>query len=609
MGAERRRAAARLIVISAIAWTAAAGMYGILRSTFGRRPAAIHVRWAGSVDDSTRQRLEQQYRLADGETIEGRTWSYALLDLSRDNIRALVGDPGVEDTHEIHRTAFRVGYFSPRLPYRTPYPSVPAGLEILTVLSILAGLVGTGLVLLERVAPTAIRGPLLVLRNMFVDTRPTLSRGARALVAWVGCRVPAASAEAVALFRIVFGIALLMIVMPRPVALTEKVSNVISAPQQFLLTVLAGVPRLDAWIQPWILFWGALFIVAAFARLSYFMLTLGVFAWALLYTARTSYHTVSALLVALICLSWSQWGDAWSVDAWRRRGQPVQRAPQEYGYTLWIPGVVLGVAYAAAAFSKVSDGGLAWILNGTVKYHFLADSRQAMVDWGLQLGRYPRVAVLLSFVVIAVETLILLAALQRRYVYRFIGGLAALSLLTGFMLFQGLFWPGWWILLLSFLPWHLVAPTPAPAPSWRQGWQPGAVVVLAVIAMQILVSALHVEVSPLLSTYDMYSTTYSSPEEFERKSGDTYWIVATDNDQELHECRITRTEADMFAGIGIASNRQAAAAIFGRCFDPSIKVQTITIEITRGQVDWEHWRLEPPRHISVTGPIPADVIH
>ena len=31
-----------------------------------------------------------------------------------------------------------------------------------------------------------------------------------------------------------------------------------------------------------------------------------------------------------------------------------------------------------------------------------------------------------------------------------------LSLLVGFEVFQGLWWPAWWILLLSFLPWHLL---------------------------------------------------------------------------------------------------------------------------------------------------------
>ena len=75
----------------------------------------IHVRWAPNMDDAARLQLEQRYRLAQAEPRGNRTFGYALTDRSRDNIRNLVLDPAVEDTHEIHRTAFRVGYFTPRL--------------------------------------------------------------------------------------------------------------------------------------------------------------------------------------------------------------------------------------------------------------------------------------------------------------------------------------------------------------------------------------------------------------------------------------------------------------------------------------------------------------
>ena len=62
----------------------------------------------------------------------------------------------------------------------------------------------------------------------------------------------------------------------------------------------------------------------------------------------------------------------------RRRSMDTRRG---------LPALVLGVVYFAAALAKMRDTGLAWILNGTVNYHFLSDSPQAMVDWGLQLGQ------------------------------------------------------------------------------------------------------------------------------------------------------------------------------------------------------------------------------
>ena len=57
--------------------------------------------------------------------------------------------------------------------------------------------------------------------------------------------------------------------------------------------------------------------------------------------------------------------------------------------------VVLGVAYFAAAVSKLREGGT-WILNGTVKYHFVTDLHQALVPWGPALTSNHPVAVGLS---------------------------------------------------------------------------------------------------------------------------------------------------------------------------------------------------------------------
>jgi hypothetical protein len=71
----------------------------------------ILVRWAPSVDDSTRLASESQYRLRDGK-LNGpqrdRTWSYRMADASVDNLRALVRDPRVEDTHGVDRASSRL---------------------------------------------------------------------------------------------------------------------------------------------------------------------------------------------------------------------------------------------------------------------------------------------------------------------------------------------------------------------------------------------------------------------------------------------------------------------------------------------------------------------
>lgn len=165
MQLRRGSLAYRVASLGLIFWVVGGTAYAALQLTFGPRPADVHVRWA-TVDDSTRTQLEQRYGLSQPQLQEGRTWSYALLDLSRENIRALVGDPAVEDTHYIHRTEFRVGYFTPRLPYPTSYEWLPRGLEILTYFCLFAGFVCFGVAIVARAKPgivlavaTAVRMP------------------------------------------------------------------------------------------------------------------------------------------------------------------------------------------------------------------------------------------------------------------------------------------------------------------------------------------------------------------------------------------------------------------------------------------------------------------
>ncbi|MBI2188849.1 MAG: hypothetical protein HYU37_17250 [Acidobacteria bacterium] len=592
----------RLVATGVILWAVTAVAYGTVRLTFGPRPVYVNVRWADGVDAAARQRLEQRYGLADGELREGTTWGYALTDRSRTNIRALVEDPAVADTHQIHRTAFRVGYFAERLPYRSPYAWVALTLETIALAGLILGTLVLALALVDGAAPALVRGPLRVLRDAVLAPRARADDALRAFLVWIRGRIPSGSPEAAALFRIVFGTGLLLFLLRRPVrgAMAVDPSNAISDIHRALLQIFVAVPWLAGWIGPWLVCWGVLFIVGARARLAFGMLTLGAFLWALLFTTQTTYHTVSALLVTLLCLQWGRWSDRWSVDAWRRQRtaagptRPALRDAQEYGYTFWVPSFVLGVVYLAAALAKLRDGGLAWILNGTVKYHFLSDSPQAMVDWGLRLGRYHWVAVFLSFSAIAIESLVIAGALARAYRYRALAGLSALCLVSGFSLLQGLLWPGWWLLLLSFLPWHLVPSRDATRP-WRQalaGPAPVAVVV-SLIAAQSIVSLLRIEVSPLISAYDMYATTYASPAEYEQKAGEQYWLVA-DADTTPHECRISRADVDVLGAASKSSDSERTREVLQRCFDAPVRFHRVSVEARRARVDWQAWKPATP---------------
>ena len=145
-----------LVVTGLVCWALAGTAYAVLRLTYGDRPVKVNVRWAATVDDAARVQLEQRYTLARPDPQGDRTFSYALTDRSLENISNLVRDPAIEDTHGIDRPALRVDSSAPWLPYVTPRPGIPVGLEYLSVLGFLGGLASIGLAQITR-SPTLLQ--------------------------------------------------------------------------------------------------------------------------------------------------------------------------------------------------------------------------------------------------------------------------------------------------------------------------------------------------------------------------------------------------------------------------------------------------------------------
>lgn len=110
---QRDSTGIRWRVIGAAAAAAAVALIAAWHLT--SRPApVINVRWASDVGGSERVLQEMRFTLVKQRWMEGTTWSYALLDSSPDNVRALVESPAVADTHEINRAAFTVNEEAPR---------------------------------------------------------------------------------------------------------------------------------------------------------------------------------------------------------------------------------------------------------------------------------------------------------------------------------------------------------------------------------------------------------------------------------------------------------------------------------------------------------------
>jgi len=133
--------------------------------------AAVNVRWRQDVGAADRTGLERTYLLAQPDYREERTWAYVLLDVSSGNIRRLVSDPHVEDTHGVDRQGFsvsvtrEVGTFRSRLLVKAWHSGV-LGAAFL----ILGGLV------LRRFLKHVVLRP----------DRPVLSRCGRVTVVLVG---------------------------------------------------------------------------------------------------------------------------------------------------------------------------------------------------------------------------------------------------------------------------------------------------------------------------------------------------------------------------------------------------------------------------------------
>ena len=77
----------------------------------------INIRWAEEVSDLARPAKEEVHELREGEDTGDRTWRYVIdHDISAQRLRALVADPGVEDTQGIDRETFRIERPGFRMP-------------------------------------------------------------------------------------------------------------------------------------------------------------------------------------------------------------------------------------------------------------------------------------------------------------------------------------------------------------------------------------------------------------------------------------------------------------------------------------------------------------
>ena len=141
------------------------------------------------------------------------------------------------------------------------------------------------------------------------------------------------------------------------------------------------------------------------------------------------------------------------------------------------------------------------------------------------------------------ETVVILGAFAGPVVRLAFGAVAA-SLLIGFILFHAAVWPAWWVLLLGFLPWEWIDTaahriTGDAVPPRRLLTISAAVLATLLVGQQIVISWANREIAPFFSAYDMYSATFSSPEQFERANGGPRFRVlvqTTEREYDVGDC-------------------------------------------------------------------------
>lgn len=607
-------AAGCAIAATAILWS--------IPLVFGSPDRIVKITWRVA-NPADRAALEQRFALTAPVLLENDVWGYVPGDTSRATLRALATHPQVAVADGIDRRTFQFARSPPLSPRRggvleTPPAWMPRAARLLAYgLVLLAVMLLCGAIVLSPFLPahSGIRPALAALNS---DPAGTLKRLPTSIRLWVQRGVPIASAQSAGLFRIVFGTAVLAYVVTNPVnSQMLDASELANAGGPYGMAVRwAGAhPTVVQQLRIWLQVSGVLFIAGVVTPASFAAFVGGFLLWACVYTLTSSAHAVAVLGVTLLCLMPARWGDAWSVDALLRRllGRPRPfSSGRQYGFAFWVPRLVLGMAFLSAAWSKVAGGGLDWILNGTVKYYFVSDFKHALVPWGPSLTEIPWVAVLMSGAAVLTEALVVTAAFSRSDAYALLLAAGATALLAGFVLFQGVLWWGWWILLIAFLPWHRIrrrsatrVETAASSLSLAQ-----AAIVSAVVVQQVIVSMAHVEARPLLSAYDMYSATYASAQEYEDAINLVYRVVVFEGGEqrELPDCVVDDRAASLVpaAAAGAVAERERLRGVLAPCLEAAPLATAFALEGDREVYNWETRRFEWQRGLDVLGPVPAD---
>jgi hypothetical protein len=197
----------------------------------------------------------------------------------------------------------------------------------------------------------------------------------------------------------------------------------------------------------------ACFIIGLFTRIMHILIVLASWMLAILINEG---HGFTPLLLGLTVTIIAPWGDYLSIDRLitpnaERNSKPTWL----YGYPIWLLGLCIGLTYTAAGFSKLLLTNGAWIWETGARNGFIQDFNNAVTDWGMLVTNNYWLSLSASILSAVGQTLYVWACFTRSALVKYgIAVFIALPFLAGLVLFMGLFWWPWAVLvLILYLPW------------------------------------------------------------------------------------------------------------------------------------------------------------
>jgi hypothetical protein len=359
-----------------------------------------------------------------------------------------------------------------------------------------------------------------------LDAGPRMSAGAAdylaAITRYLIRSVPAVTAETLAICRITFGASILFFWSAPGPGILEAIA--LSGPlhpitkvldQTGFLTLLSSTPALRL---P--LFWTIVallvaFIVGFLTRLLYPVLV--VLFWVAAFLSNQG-HFITPLLIAMTVTMPAPWSARWSFDAVLSGGGRESGAASPYfGYPIWLLGLTIGLTYTSAGLSKLVMTEGAWLWETGARTGFIQHLGSAVTDWGIVFSNNYWLALGASILSAVGQGIYVWASFTRSPAVKYgIGLFVALPFLIGLVLFMGLFWWPWAVLVLMlYLPWPTIdrlvnrrragpiAFGGTPQRNWQRRWFLSATILL--IALHTYAVVTRSEYEPLYSNYPMYA--------------------------------------------------------------------------------------------------------